>query len=451
MDSRNVIVYLPVQFLDPHPQNPRRDLGDLTELAASIKAVGVLQNLLVVPMGERWRVVAGHRRLAASKIAGLSVVPCVIREMSEAEQLRTMLAENMQRSDLTVLEQADGIQLMLDLGDTVAQIADGTGLSETTVRRRMKLLELPREPLAESLERGGRLEDYLALDKLKKPENREKVLRAVGTANFANVLTIAENEELREAKQEKLQAWLDTWATQADGQEELTVANGYRYTMYYTVWTAERKKPEAGEIEYVYEPDGYGGYRVYAVVPEDERPKDTGDAEWAQSKSEYEQRKARFAALQSAFEEGEALRLRYVTRMDEDTASIPEVFAACAAKLAAAMVDHMIDPDPEKLLAALGEPDEDDKYDEDDERDQANLRRIAEIAREQPHRAVLAAAYCAAENDAGQPYSFDKYCGSDSYSEFLRWMQEALGYPVSIEERQLEDGSHPLYKEGEAE
>lgn len=116
------IKYIPVSKLWRHPDNPRKDLGDVTELAESIKVNGVLQNLTVVPLigeitkkwdGESYRVIIGHRRLAAAKLAGLEELPCVVVEMSEREQLSTMLTENMQRSDLTVYEQAQGFQMML--------------------------------------------------------------------------------------------------------------------------------------------------------------------------------------------------------------------------------------------------------------------------------------------------------------------------------------------------
>lgn len=85
-----------IEKLCPHPDNPRKDLGDITELAESIKAQGILQNLTVVPyIGEvtgmpiegLYRVVIGHRRLAAAKLAGLKEVPCAITDMTPQEQI----------------------------------------------------------------------------------------------------------------------------------------------------------------------------------------------------------------------------------------------------------------------------------------------------------------------------------------------------------------------------
>lgn len=204
------LVYLPVYDLHPHPDNPRRDIGDVSELAESIRANGIYQNLTVVPnmrvgevTGEVWQcgymVIIGHRRLAAAKLAGLKEVPCVIRQMTYQEQLRTMLMENMQRSDLTIYEQAQGFQMMLDLGESVESIARDSGFSQSTVRRRVKLLSLDAEKLKASEARGATLQDYMELDKLKDPERKNAALETIGTGNFKNTLKrLLEEEKAQE-------------------------------------------------------------------------------------------------------------------------------------------------------------------------------------------------------------------------------------------------------------
>ena len=146
------IEYIKIENLHSHPNNPRKDLGDLAELANSIKVNGVMQNLTVTPMvveetgqimQSEYKVVIGHRRKAAAKLAGLVELPCMVVVMDERQQLATMMLENIQRSDLTVYEQAQGFQMMLDLGETVESISLDTGFSATTIRRRTKLLVLP--------------------------------------------------------------------------------------------------------------------------------------------------------------------------------------------------------------------------------------------------------------------------------------------------------------------
>ena len=129
-------IMIPIEQLKPHPDNPRKDVGDVTELSQSIKQNGIFQNLTVIPDDDTYMVVIGHRRLAAAKAAGLTELPCMVVEMDEREQISTMLLENMQRNDLTIWEQAQGFQMMLDLGETESDIAEKTGFSKTTVRQR---------------------------------------------------------------------------------------------------------------------------------------------------------------------------------------------------------------------------------------------------------------------------------------------------------------------------
>lgn len=181
-------IMIPVDELQPHPDNPRKDVGDVTELAESIKANGIFQNLTVLrnrdPETGKSTVIIGHRRLAAAKLAGLKEVPCMVVEMDEKEQISTMLLENMQRSDLTVYEQAQGFQMMLDMGETQESISEKTGFSKTTVRHRLKLLELDPEEFRKAQERQPNLSDYIRLEKITDPELKSKALAAIGTANY---------------------------------------------------------------------------------------------------------------------------------------------------------------------------------------------------------------------------------------------------------------------------
>jgi ParB family chromosome partitioning protein len=175
---------IPIEALKPHPDNPRKDVGDVAELAESIKANGIFQNLTVIPDGDSYMVVIGHRRLAAARLSGLKELPCMVVEMDEREQISTMLLENMQRNDLTVYEQAQGFQMMLDLGETEQDICEKTGFSKTTVRHRLKLLELDPEEFRKSQERQPSMADYIELEKISDPKERNKALKSIGTDNF---------------------------------------------------------------------------------------------------------------------------------------------------------------------------------------------------------------------------------------------------------------------------
>lgn len=207
-NEKKMIMYLKLDSLVPHPQNPRKELGDLTELADSIRAMGVMQNLTVVPEDEEWsrfKIVIGHRRAAAARLAGLEEVPCVVIEhMDEKEQLATMLLENIQRSDLTVIEQAEGFQMMIDIGSSITEISRRTGFGETTIRHRVKLLELDRE-LLEAKQPQMKINDMIYLEKIKDPKRRETVLKLYGgDANFAQRVDQEAKTEVQQEKKEQV-------------------------------------------------------------------------------------------------------------------------------------------------------------------------------------------------------------------------------------------------------
>lgn len=170
-----------INLIDQHPENPRKDLGDLTELANSIKESGIHQNLTVVRNGERYTCIIGHRRLAASKLAGLKEVPCHVADMDYKTQLSTMLVENMQRAELTYIEQADGFQMMMNLGETVESIAEMSGFSKDTVKHRLEIAKLDKDKLKAS---DLTLEDLVYLERVTDVEVRNRLLKQCSHANL---------------------------------------------------------------------------------------------------------------------------------------------------------------------------------------------------------------------------------------------------------------------------
>ncbi len=194
------IVMIPVERLEHHPENPRKDLGDLSELAESIRKNGVMQNLTVVPaegLPGMYSVVIGNRRMEAAKLAGLEELPCVISEMDLKTQISTMLMENMQRADLTIYEQAQGFQMMMDLGLTEAEISDMTGFSRSTVKRRVKMAELDQETLKKV---GAQLtmDDLDKLAKIRDLDKRNELLKEAGKSSFKWKVDDAITEQKRE-------------------------------------------------------------------------------------------------------------------------------------------------------------------------------------------------------------------------------------------------------------
>lgn len=184
-------------LIDPHPDNPRKNIGDVTDLAASIKTNGLLTPLSVVPNGSRYRVIAGHRRLAACKQAGTGSVPCFVLDLDPLQQLEAMVTENCQREQLTVLEEADAIQGMLDLGATTASVAHRLGRSGDYVRDRAKAASIDNEVRATRDDFGqltiGQLVAIARYDG--QPDRQKKLAQAAGTSNFDYILRNIERDD----------------------------------------------------------------------------------------------------------------------------------------------------------------------------------------------------------------------------------------------------------------
>lgn len=193
----NQIKLINTSLIDPHPDNPRKNIGDVTDLAASIKTNGLLTPLSVVPNGERYRVIAGHRRLAACKQAGIRAVPCFVLQLNPLQQLEAMVTENCQREQLTALEEADAIQGMLDLGATTANVAHRLGRSANYVRDRAKAASIKTEVRASRDDFSqltiGQLVAIARYDG--RPDLQKRLAQAAGTSNFDYILSRIERDE----------------------------------------------------------------------------------------------------------------------------------------------------------------------------------------------------------------------------------------------------------------
>jgi len=167
---------LPITMIEPWPHNPRRsiDPAHLIELADSIGKVGVLQPILVRPIGAMFSIVSGERRFRAAKRAGLDHIPAVVRTLTDAEALEIAVTENLQREDVPPLDEAEGYERLHQAhGYTIEEIADKVGKSKTYVYSRLKLTSLCAE--AREFLRDGKLTPTVALLVARIPTPSEQV------------------------------------------------------------------------------------------------------------------------------------------------------------------------------------------------------------------------------------------------------------------------------------
>ncbi len=143
--SRSIGKTISIDQIEPNPEQPRTEFGDLSELTASIKEKGVLEPLLVVPKGSgKWMIIAGERRWRASQKAGLTEVPCIEMDLDEKGVAEIALIENLQRKDLNVWEEADGLAALAEKFDyTQEEIAKKISKSRSTVTELMTIAGIP--------------------------------------------------------------------------------------------------------------------------------------------------------------------------------------------------------------------------------------------------------------------------------------------------------------------
>ena len=199
MDTKTMttISMVEAKKLRPHPKNPRKNLGDLTELTESIKQNGIMQNLTAVPDPDKddgYMIIIGHRRFAAGKKAGLKEFPVSIICLDEADQVKLMLCENIQRSDLTAVEKAEGFQMMIDFGISVQELSEETGFAPSTIYHRLNIAKLDKAALEKTMDQLT-LTDLIELEKIEDIETRNDILRKANRQTFSQMVQVAVSDQ----------------------------------------------------------------------------------------------------------------------------------------------------------------------------------------------------------------------------------------------------------------
>ncbi len=431
-----------INELYAHPQNPRKDIGDITELAESIKNQGIFQNLTVVKGGagvpegqDGYTVIIGHRRLSAAKLAGLEELPCLVAQMDEKQQVATMLLENMQRSDLTIYEQAQGFQMMLDLGETQQSIAEKTGFSQTTVHRRLELVKLDQKKLKAAAPRQISILDLDKLSQIESIEKRNELLNVIGTPSFQYAVKNAiDGEKQKKDEAEWRQVLLDAGLIEIKD----------RYVGKYSYCKRNYLDCSTNASEYVRADDEKYFEISYGYIYFRQDKNETKTKEDIEREKKREKLNARINSLKEISKRAFELRKQFADSVN----------VACIKKHLADIIafwifyvsiqDGYIDGDD--LIETLGIENGDES---EDENKSFTCDEIFEIVKKSPEKYIWIMV-CLNTEDSEREVYFE-YCNAcheenKTLSAFYDLLVK-MGYEMSDEEKQMRDGTHPLFSE----
>lgn len=448
-------IMIPVDELQPHPDNPRKDLGDLTELADSIRANGIFQNLTVLrnkdPETGKSTVIIGHRRLAAAKLAGLEKVPCMVVEMDEKEQISTMLLENMQRSDLTIYEQAQGFQMMLDMGETKYDIAEKTGFSITTIRHRLNLLKLDPEELRKAEERQVTMQDMIELERISDPKLKNAALKEAGTNNFRYAVEKAVAEESRRAI---AHAWKKLFGSLGEEIPYSEKTKKRQIRSYYMSRSPEEQKESISKLAADNAPVYWCVDQYNYIYLLGEPKADAPDADEAKEKYRLEQqvKAAKLERIREVENRAKKLRLDFVKGYSRHNGMT-------------ALLIELIREEPEicdvnwsfaaELCGVKLVPEKDEDGDEDVTADVfAENSDIIYALVNNPAKVLLAMLAAYLEESLYHTLSVHSGIGEHRQNEHLdRWYAtlQKLGYSISDDEKAMLDGTHECFGKNEEE
>lgn len=264
IESEKSIMTLSINEIEPNREQPRKEFDEkaLTELSKSIEKNGVIQPILVRPASiGTYQIVAGERRWRAARMAGLTEVPVVIREMSDEEAAVFALIENLQREDLNPIEEAEGIRSLIEeFGMTQEEAADRVGKSRTAVTNTLRLLKLP-ESVISMVSKGkitaGHARALVSLD------DEDKILK-IANAVIDNSLTVREVEKMvktasagenakpakREKKRDRYYDEVELALTQALGRKvKIYLSKGGKGTLEFDFFGKEDLTRLANDLD----------------------------------------------------------------------------------------------------------------------------------------------------------------------------------------------------------
>lgn len=483
------LTMLKVAAIYPHPDNPRKDVGDVTELADSIKKRGILQNLTVMPghwltmeemadvvkayredptdelgnlietkwSNEGYTTLIGHRRTAAAKLAGIEEAPCrIVTGLTKNEQITMMLEENMQRNDLTIYEQAESFQLMLDLGETVESLSDKTGFSKSTIYHRLNLAKLDRDLIREKEDDDSyqlSIKDMYELEKIKDVDKRNQILsKSTDSSNLKYLIEQSVREEERDKKARKIIAQLEEMGVQ-QCEDDLSHWNSdYTYVATVNSWDLDEDDVDVSVIEdttdvyYTYNRFIYIKRKVQAAAVEESEKDDTPKekTEWEKLVEQINEGTEKLDGYQRSFREHFAEFVDMAIHGDIEVKDDIEIIHSLM------FIELQLGFEDFNLEELCGNIDENyDDYDEDVPEEAERMKIVKKTAKELPTITYL---LCLINEAVRFTTFYDKW-QHRLYEEravlLLKLITEVkkLGFVPDEDEFKLLKGTHPLLSE----
>lgn len=483
------LTMIKVAAIYPHPDNPRKDVGDVTELADSIKKRGILQNLTVMPghwltveemadvvkayreeptnelgnlietkwSNEGYTTLIGHRRTAAAKLAGIEEAPCrIVTGLTKNEQITMMLEENMQRNDLTIYEQAESFQLMLDLGETVETLSDKTGFSKSTIYHRLNLAKLDRDLIREKEDDDSyqlSIKDMYELEKIKDIDKRNEILsKSTDSTNLKYLIEQSVRDEERDKKARKIIAKLEEMGVQQCEDDLSHWSSDYIYVAAVNSWDLDEDDVKVPVIEdttdvyYTYNKSIYIKHKVNTAAVE-ESEKDDTPKEKTESEKLVEQIREdseKLDGYQKSFKEHFAEFMDMAVHGDIEAKDDIEIIHSLI------LIELQLGVESfefEELFEIIDESYSD--YDEDVPEDAEKRKIVRKKAKELPTTTYLLCLI----NEALRWKAFYSKWNSEFYEEnamlMLKLITEVkkLGFVPDEDEFKLIKGTHPLLSE----
>lgn len=433
---------MPIKWIHPHPKNPREKLTDIDELVQSVKAHGIMQNLTVVPDRKEepgvvpsYTVIIGHRRLEAAKRAGMEKVPVTIaRDLTDQDIQQIMLVENMQRKDLTPLEEAKGIQMCLDLGIPEATLAEKTGFSKATIKSRRTLLKFSEENVRTAFIGGASIQDFIDLDKIEDPKLRNDLLmNSIGTGTFRRDFEIAKRKD-------DSRKWMNKvvlpFLKQHNAIELGTPrSKEWEYNSYFYNGREDLEPVYPKDLD----PDDQVGYSINSYGVEiyvryaHPKPK---------QETESDRREKQKQLISDEFTRARVRRTDFI----RDLKWMPVNQHEAKKEYLTEIVEYMcgwhggLDMQPFR-----------DIFNPEKKTWKSNeaAEQIAKLYDQNPVKALITVAYMIREEKTGETYDWNgRFAESSSNVEGNKKMYEFLkqfGFVMTPEEIQLIEGTHPLY------